>query len=73
LCIVALVALAALGEGLKTPTLTLLVVFVAGASLAIEAVSVREAGGHVWALAAAAVQPPEPPFRPPTASGLPRD
>jgi len=73
LCIVALVALAATGGGLQIPTLTLLVVLVAGFSLAIEAVSVREAGGHVWALAAAAVQPPEPPFRPPAPSALPPD
>ena len=42
-----------------------------GISLAIEAISVREAGGHVWALAAAAVQPPEPPFRPPAPSPAP--
>ena len=73
LCIAALIALAATGAGLQIPTLTLLVVMVAGISLAIEAVSVREAGGHVWALAAAAVQPPEPPFRPPAPSAIPPD
>ncbi len=73
MCIVALIALAATGSALQIPTLTVLVVLVAGISLAIEAVSVREAGGHVWALAAAAVQPPEPPFRPPVPSALPPD
>ena len=67
-CIVALVSLAAFGGGLEIATLTILVVLVCGAALAVEAVSVREAGGHVWRLAAAAVQPPEPPFRPPAPS-----
>jgi low temperature requirement protein LtrA len=67
-CVAALLAIAAFGSGLKLPTLTILAVLVSGTALLIEAISVRQASGRVMAFAAAAIQPPEQPWRPGTSS-----